>query len=37
MLVEQFHDPTQVLFIDPVENETVRCIDALLVAFGFDL
>ena len=37
MLIQQFKDTPQVLFVDPVQNKTVRCVDTQLVAFGFDL
>ena len=37
MLIQQFKDATQVLFIDPIENKTIRRVDTQLVAFGFDL
>ncbi|EPL15707.1 hypothetical protein CF161_02121 [Pseudomonas sp. CF161] len=37
MLIEQLKHTTQVLFIDPIENKAIRCVDTQLVAFGFDL
>ena len=37
MLIQQFKDAAQVLFVNPVENKTIRCVDTQLVAFGFDL
>jgi len=37
MLTQQFEEPRQVFLVDPVQHESVRRIDAQLVAFGFDL